>query len=467
VFGETRADLIARTETSTAFNLGTIQALKDAGEDYVVVSDPDECGEDVCDVDGETWTIEEAEAEPIGHPNAVMAGTRVLAVGGVREAWRSRWHGPLARFRTAAGHDLSIGPNHPVLTTRGFVPAKLLRVGDHVVRRVRRDDAGNTVAEPDLKNVEAVVEQVFDALSAVALSSRITAAPTYFHGDGNFCEGDVDVVRPRRLLKRVGDAALVQEAREGELMLTRSELEAFACGSAEAFDAPAVALASAGGVRRGHITRVRLPGTDGDAAFGEAGAEGGVADTSLRRECERRLALEVTLDEIVEVGDVASYVGHAFDLRTESGFYFADGLIVSNCGRDFRPLTEDELAEVRAEEGEPEEEGVGGFSVFLLDRIARLEALVERRERFYSEDEERDYHGRWTKGGGEEKPSESVKPAPFKRMSELTEEQARIRREQNAARSKAFVALDHGVIPKDTEWSDALRIVDEAFQNTP
>lgn len=69
LYGDVRADLIARTEIATAFNLGTVQALKDAGEEYVYVSDPDECGEDVCDVDGQIWTLEEAEAEPIGHPN--------------------------------------------------------------------------------------------------------------------------------------------------------------------------------------------------------------------------------------------------------------------------------------------------------------------------------------------------------------------------------------------------------------
>ena len=29
------------------------------------------------------------------------------------------------------------------------------------------------------------------------------------------------------------------------------------------------------------------------------------------------------------------------------------------------------------------------------------------------------------------------------------------------------VALEKGVIPKDTEWSEALRIIDEASQKTP
>jgi hypothetical protein len=69
LFGGDRADFIARTEMATAWNTGVAQAIADAGEDYVAVSDPDECGEDVCDVDGEIWTTDEALAEPLGHPN--------------------------------------------------------------------------------------------------------------------------------------------------------------------------------------------------------------------------------------------------------------------------------------------------------------------------------------------------------------------------------------------------------------
>ena len=69
LFGEDRANLIARNEMATAWNLGVVNALKDAGEEYVYVSDPDECDQDICDVDGEFWTLEEAEAEPLGHVN--------------------------------------------------------------------------------------------------------------------------------------------------------------------------------------------------------------------------------------------------------------------------------------------------------------------------------------------------------------------------------------------------------------
>ena len=69
LFGDARAQTIARTEAQTAYNAGTISALKDAGEEYAVVNDPCECGEEVCDVDGEIWTLEECEAQLLGHPN--------------------------------------------------------------------------------------------------------------------------------------------------------------------------------------------------------------------------------------------------------------------------------------------------------------------------------------------------------------------------------------------------------------
>jgi hypothetical protein len=68
-FDPERADMIARTEAATAWNLGVVASLKDAGEEYVYVSDGDEWDEECQNADGEVWTVEEAEANPLEHPN--------------------------------------------------------------------------------------------------------------------------------------------------------------------------------------------------------------------------------------------------------------------------------------------------------------------------------------------------------------------------------------------------------------
>jgi len=73
LFGEARSTLIARTEMAIAMNVGRVSSYRMAGYEWVVVSDAAECGGDECDVDGEVWTLEEAEEEPLGHPNCTRS----------------------------------------------------------------------------------------------------------------------------------------------------------------------------------------------------------------------------------------------------------------------------------------------------------------------------------------------------------------------------------------------------------
>jgi hypothetical protein len=67
-----RALMIARTETAIAYNVGTIAGYHQAGVTHVEVSDGDD--DDECAAaDGAIWTLEEALAEPIAHPNCVRS----------------------------------------------------------------------------------------------------------------------------------------------------------------------------------------------------------------------------------------------------------------------------------------------------------------------------------------------------------------------------------------------------------
>jgi hypothetical protein len=67
-YADYRADRIARSETSIAYNFGNIFGFRQAGVETVTVSDGDE-DEECAKADGEEWTLEEALADPIAHPN--------------------------------------------------------------------------------------------------------------------------------------------------------------------------------------------------------------------------------------------------------------------------------------------------------------------------------------------------------------------------------------------------------------
>jgi HK97 family phage portal protein len=74
VHSTSRARTIARSETAMAYNLGSLAGYREAGVKEVDVFDGDE-HEPCRSANGSIWTIEQAEAEPLCHPN----GTRAFA----------------------------------------------------------------------------------------------------------------------------------------------------------------------------------------------------------------------------------------------------------------------------------------------------------------------------------------------------------------------------------------------------
>lgn len=81
--GETRSPIraltIARTETGTAYNLGAVTAYRKGGVSRVTVLDGDD-DEPCASANGAIWTLEEAEANPLGHPNCSRAFAPIVEV---------------------------------------------------------------------------------------------------------------------------------------------------------------------------------------------------------------------------------------------------------------------------------------------------------------------------------------------------------------------------------------------------
>lgn len=72
LFGEARAEMIARTELSIAQARGHVEAFREDGVEEVRIYDGDydpECQA----ADGQIWTLDEYEQNPIEHPNCVRA----------------------------------------------------------------------------------------------------------------------------------------------------------------------------------------------------------------------------------------------------------------------------------------------------------------------------------------------------------------------------------------------------------
>lgn len=189
-----RAGVIALSESATAYNLSSVNGYRDSGlVDTVTVLDGAEC---------------------------VMPDTQFVPYGGLIGMMRAWFSGNAYRLtvRTPSGSEqLTVGPNHPVLTGRGWQPAHLIREGDQVVHDSRLRDP-KTLALVDLDEVPTI-QDVFESLRATRPLRLREVMPVEFHGDGASCQGEVEAVGAAGSLLFEGDPAGLQKLAKLALML--------------------------------------------------------------------------------------------------------------------------------------------------------------------------------------------------------------------------------------------------------
>ena len=209
---------IARTETLRAYREVSRRQMERnsdtvAGWTWLSQADIDTCA--FCwSMHGQHFNASEQMAT---HPNclpagAVVAGPRVVGT-------TARWYeGELIDLQTAGGRNLTVTPNHPVLTGRGWIAAKDLREGDDLICG-SLGDADAIDAGPDDGQRPALIEQVVESFGrsrGVSARAMPTAAED-FHGDGEGSE--VHVVRTHRLLGSDVEPSCAEHGRQANLVL--------------------------------------------------------------------------------------------------------------------------------------------------------------------------------------------------------------------------------------------------------
>lgn len=221
-----RAEMIATSETFSALNQGRADLWSELVSDGVVtatevtrtwVSSRDDLVDEICNaLDGETVQVDEefpGGAEPGEVHPGCFPGDALVSAGGVLAATRRWYEGDLVILRTRSGERLTATPNHPVLTDRGWVPARVAHEVGHVLRlRGGRELLAATVAGAEHDHdVPTRIEEIANALRmqrGMRVSEVPVSAPD-FHGDGRGSE--VAVVWSDRELRRRLDPMLAKE----------------------------------------------------------------------------------------------------------------------------------------------------------------------------------------------------------------------------------------------------------------
>lgn len=253
------------------------------------------------------------------------------------------YQGEFIKLAFASGDFLTVTPNHPVLTSKGWVAAGLLQVGDDVVRCL--DAQGATVRVPGDYQVPAPIEDVAAALDVVGGSRAVPTSAEDFHGDGRGSE--VTVVRTHGLLGRGGHSEFVQPGCElvfsgasmGSDSLAGKRLLGEGLGasrlSAHSLDQGVDDVLSGFRASASGSDLVHLCSPSGlDAGIGQSSPHGRATDAEAGCQLIRGLAGLVERDEIVAVGRFEGH-GDVFNLGTEPGWYVANGVIAHNCNEQW------------------------------------------------------------------------------------------------------------------------------------
>lgn len=271
--------------------------------------------------------------------NCYLPGTRVR--GEFVAGSKGHYRGDVIHIVTAGGRNLTVTPNHPVLTPGGLVAAcNILKGDDLLTYAVDIEDSTRIGALHD-DHRDAKIEHVFASLLEVGHAVRLGVAAVDFHGDGAFFDEDVDVVRAEGLLA-VGLDAHLRQSLDGLKLEHTDSILAHAGGSVDAYF-PAIDLTAPGFVSGSGESLAVLGGGGShpqmggiahcaslDAALPQHPGYDGTTDTERLGDCLFGDAGPVLVDDVVSV-EVLQWCGHVYDLEEKSGLMVANGIIASNC----------------------------------------------------------------------------------------------------------------------------------------
>ena len=290
---------------------------------------------------GNAYTAEDQNAwwdSDANRINCFVPGT--IVEGRFSAGLKSFYTGKVLKIMTRDGRNLTVTPNHKVMTNIGLVAAAKINKGDYLVTdRVKiKNSAG--VANLDVHQGGARIEDAFASLSKIGDSSMIRPMRVNFNGDERLLDGDINAVFAERELVFGGNPSVFKLLdylklkhanpssvrsspffkRFNRVLLTSSCIVSF-------FNKPKPAFFRT--VLCSVVLRIRPISWLKSKLF-KIIKNHRSADSILFRKKKNAFPIPVFIDEVVKV-DISDFSGHVYDLQERSGLMVANGIIASNC----------------------------------------------------------------------------------------------------------------------------------------
>ena len=279
------------------------------------------------------------------------------------------YSGKIMRFNLRNGDGIRVTPNHPIFTTRGWVPANEIKKDDKVLKRVQMNAFGIGGAEPN--HGYASAKEIFSFLNVPFGAERVSGGDHQFHGDG-IVDKKVHVVSTNSFLREGWNSSAHEKICQSIFSDPHMASAFFAALGDK--DSLFISMGDASNrvVRCNHLI-ASLNGTHArpfdffrftgasslNSQIQENSLDGGSADSKM---CGNSLfadprfvkafdLLGGEMDFVMGLGSffshaeisdigVEEYSGDVFNFETDCGMYMANGVLSSNCRCFAEPLDE-------------------------------------------------------------------------------------------------------------------------------
>lgn len=274
--------------------------------------------------------------------NCFVGETLVTTDSEIERSYKHLYKGELVTIKTAGGVNFTCTPNHPILSGRGWIPAKAIHEGDGLLVTFVGDEHGTRI-NPNVNHGFARFDALHKFLDELG-GKRARALGVDFHGD--VATTEVEIITKKGLLRSDRDSCDLEEKRELGLKGT-DPLTSADSTFAEHFGS--VRQAALGNISResealslldrgvGHSDVHGLGAvTNRDVILPKYAIDNLPAETMIRGELLNGLAGKVFVDKVIGV-EICVSETHVYNLQTENGYYFVNS--IQNGERMFNGIT--------------------------------------------------------------------------------------------------------------------------------
>ena len=354
---ERHAATVVRTalnHVSTQARLMTLEKNSDIVEKYEWVSTLDSRTSTICRArDGQKYEFGKGPLPP-AHPNCLLGDTVVSTCSRVSNVFKRTYKGVVVYLTTKAGRTLSVTPNHPILTTIGWVPAGELNLGSQLVCS---DDRAVSVHHKE-NNVVAEFADLFGAVHVAVNPAAVSTSPTTtedFHGDGT--NGEVEIIPVNGLAWDEVKTGLDKQVSH-QMLPVAGRIDDSFVGLSSSDKLGMVGLSPSNSFVRGsgereallrgsfsHSDKHSVTSTaDSDAVFTKDPYNWATRNADNLSDFDWSEAVGVEFDDVVSlVFGEADFCGHVYNLENEQNWYLANGIIAHNCRSTISPVVSSEF----------------------------------------------------------------------------------------------------------------------------